>query len=234
MLLGAVIWHAGVGVRITEVEAYLGPADPASHAFRGPGGRADVMFGPPGRIYVYLSYGIHHCVNVVCSPDGVASAVLLRAGEVVGGHDLARARRGARIPDRKLASGPGNLGQALAAVLGDTGAMLALGPGPAVSSGQARAHQTETRGREDLSEHRCQVRHQRVRSGDLSQPIGHSPGPGDAVAHQIAAAGSDWRLEPAGATGRWRTTTRIGISKNADALWRFIIPGDPTVSGRPH
>lgn len=204
MLLGAVIRHAGVGVRITEVEAYLGPADPASHAFRGPGGRADVMFGPPGRIYVYLSYGIHHCVNVVCSPDGVASAVLLRAGEVVGGHDLARSRRGARIPDRKLASGPGNLGQALAAVLGDTGAVLSLGPAPAVSSGRSRAHQTE------------------------ATPAGSGG------VDRFTAAVSDWRLEPAGTAGRWLTTTRIGISKNADALWRFIIPGDPTVSGRRH
>lgn len=130
LLLGAVLWHGtwddAVGVRLTEVEAYMGPDDAASHAFRGPTPRTTVMFGPPAHLYVYLSYGIHRCVNIVCSPDGRATAVLLRAGEVIAGQETARARRGPRIPERRLASGPGNLGQALGAELSDSGAELAL------------------------------------------------------------------------------------------------------------
>jgi DNA-3-methyladenine glycosylase len=112
-LLGAVVTHAGVSVRLTEVEAYAGGHDPASHAFRGPTTRTAVMFGPPGHAYVYFTYGMHFCMNLVCGPDGHASAVLLRAGEVVDGVATARERRaGAR--DRDLARGPARLTRALA------------------------------------------------------------------------------------------------------------------------
>jgi DNA-3-methyladenine glycosylase len=112
LLLGAELTHGGVTVRLTEVEAYDGPNDPASHAYRGITPRNAVMFGPPGRLYVYFSYGIHWCANVVCGPDGRASAVLLRAGEVVEGLRIARDRRGGRA-DVDLARGPANLTQAL-------------------------------------------------------------------------------------------------------------------------
>ena len=102
----------GVSVRITEVEAYGGVHDPASHAYtRTP--RSEIMYGPPWRLYVYRSYGIHHCANVVTGPTEQAAAVLVRAGAVVDGLDLAKERRGALVPDDRLARGPGNLAQAL-------------------------------------------------------------------------------------------------------------------------
>lgn len=116
-LLGWRLSHASpegvVTVELTEVEAYAGVDDPASHAYRGPTRRTEVMFGPAGRLYVYFSYGIHWCANVVTGPDGEASAVLLRAGRVVEGVALARERRGPRTADRSLARGPACLTRAL-------------------------------------------------------------------------------------------------------------------------
>ena len=111
-LLGARFTHGGVTVRLTEVEAYAGAEDPGSHAHRGPTDRNRAMFGPPGRLYVYFTYGMHHCCNVVCGPQGSAGAVLLRAGEVVEGLDLARERRPGSS-DRDLARGPARLCRAL-------------------------------------------------------------------------------------------------------------------------
>ena len=102
-----------VAVRLVEVEAYAGEDDAASHAWRGPTPRTAVMFGPPGRVYVYFTYGMHWCANVVCGPDGRASAVLMRGGEVVEGLELARSRRRPGVPDRGLASGPANLAACL-------------------------------------------------------------------------------------------------------------------------
>jgi DNA-3-methyladenine glycosylase len=134
LLLGARFTHGGVTVRLTEVEAYDGPDDPGSHAFNGMTARNSVMFGPPGHLYVYFTYGMHHCCNVSCGPDGRPSAVLLRAGEVVDGIEIARARRG-RSTDRDLARGPGRLCQALAIDRDDNGLDLheALVPGPPVA-----------------------------------------------------------------------------------------------------
>jgi DNA-3-methyladenine glycosylase len=111
-LLGAVVIHGDVAVRLTEVEAYAGGHDPASHAFRGPTRRNTVMFGPGGHAYVYFTYGMHFCMNLVTAPEGQASAVLLRAGEVVRGLEQARDRRG-RAADRDLARGPARLTVAL-------------------------------------------------------------------------------------------------------------------------
>ncbi|GAA5119181.1 DNA-3-methyladenine glycosylase [Alloalcanivorax gelatiniphagus] len=112
-LLGAVLTHGEVSVRLTEVEAYAGPDDPGSHAFRGPTARNAVMFGPPGHLYVYFIYGMHHCVNLVTGAEGSPGAVLLRAGEVVSGLEVARARRPGSS-DRDLARGPARLCSALA------------------------------------------------------------------------------------------------------------------------
>ena len=124
-LLGAVLRHGDVAVRLTEVEAYGGPGDPGSHAANGPTRRNAVMFGPPGHLYVYFTYGMHHCCNVVVGPEGTASAVLLRAGEVVDGLEVARGRRGSS--DRDLARGPARLCQALGIDLGQDGADLSAG-----------------------------------------------------------------------------------------------------------
>jgi DNA-3-methyladenine glycosylase len=114
-----------VAVRLTEVEAYSGAGeDPASHAHRGPTPRAEIMFGPPGRLYVYFSYGVHWCANVVVGPEGRGSAVLMRAGEVVVGEELARSRRPAARVTRDLARGPARLTQALGIGPDDRGADL--------------------------------------------------------------------------------------------------------------
>ncbi|MCW2755619.1 MAG: DNA-3-methyladenine glycosylase [Marmoricola sp.] len=113
-LLGATLRHGEVAVRITEVEAYDGPNDPGSHAFRGPTPRNEVMFGPPGFLYVYFIYGMHHCANVVCGPVGTPSAVLLRAGRISGA-------------DPGLARGPAKLCAALGLDRTMTGADLATG-----------------------------------------------------------------------------------------------------------
>jgi DNA-3-methyladenine glycosylase len=117
-LVGARLVAGGVTATIVEVEAYGGPPDepwpdPAAHSFRGPNGRNAVMFGRAGRLYTYRSHGIHVCANVVCGPDGIAAAVLLRAAIVDDGADVARMRRGPAVRDRALARGPGNLCSAL-------------------------------------------------------------------------------------------------------------------------
>jgi len=119
-LLGCVLEHETpeglVAAVLTEVEAYQGEADPASHAYRGRTARNGVMFGPPGHAYVYFTYGMHFCVNLVCQPPGTASAVLLRAGRVIAGVELATVRRtapGRRLAERDLARGPGRLCKAL-------------------------------------------------------------------------------------------------------------------------
>ena len=111
-LLGTIVVHDDVAVRLTEVEAYAGDVDPASHAYRGRTARNAVMFGPGGHAYVYFTYGMHFCMNLVCGPAGGAAAVLLRAGEVVQGVEHARARRPG-ASDRDLARGPARLTKAM-------------------------------------------------------------------------------------------------------------------------
>jgi len=129
-LLGCRLRAGGVTLRLTEVEAYGGVgADPASHAHRGPTPRNRVMFGPPGHLYVYFTYGMHWCANVVTGPAGEAAAVLLRAGEVVDGLALALGRRRTARSTRDLARGPGRLTTALAITGVDNGRYL-LGAGP--------------------------------------------------------------------------------------------------------
>lgn len=112
-LLGLWLWHGRAAVRIVEVEAYE-PDDPASHSFIGPRPRTRSMFGPPGHLYVYRSYGVHWCANVVCDAPGVGSAVLLRAGEPMAGEAFMAQRRAPLSAPHQLCSGPGKLCSALA------------------------------------------------------------------------------------------------------------------------
>lgn len=129
LLLGAHLVSGRVTLRITEVEAYLGVGeDPGSHSFRGKTPRNAVMFGEPGHLYTYFTYGMHVCANVVCSPAGTSSAVLLRAGEIVEGVDIAAERRVTSKTSRDLARGPARLAVALGITLADGGTDLAAGP----------------------------------------------------------------------------------------------------------
>jgi len=123
-LLGCLVSANGVTVRLSEVEAYAGTGeDPASHAHRGRTPRNAVMFGPAGYAYVYFTYGMHWCLNVVCGVEGAASAVLLRAGAVVDGLAAAQARRPGAA-DRDLARGPARLTQALGIAAESNGVCL--------------------------------------------------------------------------------------------------------------
>lgn len=130
-LLGTLLIHEApqgrVVGRIVEVEAYQGPEDLAAHSSRGLTARNAVMFGPPGHLYVYLVYGLHHCANVVCGPGTKPEAVLLRAAQVIYGEALVRERRG-DVPDERLAAGPGNLGAAFGIDRALNGADLLAGP----------------------------------------------------------------------------------------------------------
>lgn len=142
LLLGWTLTHespAGtVVVTLTEVEAYLGPDDPASHAFSGRTDRNQVMFGPAGHLYVYRSHGLHWCCNVVTGAEGQPSAVLLRAGRVVAGVELAQSRRGEGVATVRLARGPGCLCQALGIDRTHDGADLTTGSHLRLTPGTAR------------------------------------------------------------------------------------------------
>jgi DNA-3-methyladenine glycosylase len=215
-LLGCVLEHDSpeglVAVALTEVEAYHGQADPASHAYRGQTPRNAVMFGPPGHAYVYFTYGMHFCVNLVCLPEGTASAVLLRAGRVVEGEDLARARRAAPGPGgRDLARGPARLCQALAITRAQNGADVcdpasplrvrwprpaeagAGSPRPAARAGAGPVGPAEASGLAELAR---------------LEPVGPAELAGASISHG----------------------PRVGVSAAGDLPWRFWVTGDPTVS----
>lgn len=141
-ILGCEVVHAGVRLRITEVEAYRYPGDTANHARMGRTPRNTPMWGPPGHAYVYLCYGLHHLVNFVTGPEGHPAVVLLRAGEPLDGHDLVRARRN-NLDGPVLLTGPGKVGAALGLTTAHSGLPLAgplavyprSGPPPAVLAG---------------------------------------------------------------------------------------------------
>ncbi|ABW11183.1 DNA-3-methyladenine glycosylase [Parafrankia sp. EAN1pec] len=163
-LLGTTVRHGPVALRVTEVEAYGGTDDPASHAFRGPTPRSRVMFGPPGHAYVYFVYGMHWCFNVVCGPEGTAAAVLIRAGAVAGSVPARHVPGSARQPEPepglesasgagsagaggaaaawRVASGPGRFARALGVDGGFTGTDL-VGSGPVTVHSGAPVAETQ-------------------------------------------------------------------------------------------
>jgi DNA-3-methyladenine glycosylase len=130
-LIGCLFVHDApegrTAVRLVEVEAYRGQEDPGSHGFRGQTPRTRTMYGPPGRLYVYFTYGMHWCANIVCASEGVCQAVLLRAGQPVMGLELMRRRRGYMHDDRLLAAGPARLTQAMGISRSHDGASLLRG-----------------------------------------------------------------------------------------------------------
>lgn len=136
LLLGCELSGRGVRLRITEVEAYCGGVDPGSHAYRGRTARNATMFGPPGHLYVYRHMGLHVCMNIVADAEGVATGCLIRAGEIVAGTEVARARRSVRgvtRRDRDLAQGPGRATVACGVTWDDDGLDLCTDQVPAIT-----------------------------------------------------------------------------------------------------
>ena len=208
-LLGCVLEHETtdglVAVELTEVEAYAGRSDPASHAYRGKTARNAVMFGPPGHAYVYFTYGMHFCVNMVCSgEEGSASAVLLRAGAIVAGEDLARARRTrGPVPEGAVSEGPVSRGRARIAsrdlARGPARLCQALGIDRSLDGADVCAPESPLR--------------VRAEAGNPARSAG--PGPGD---------------DPPEPPRKIVTGPRVGVSSAAEIPWRFWYEGDPTVS----
>ncbi|SDS43060.1 DNA-3-methyladenine glycosylase [Agrococcus carbonis] len=228
LLLGGVLRRADaagtVALRLTEVEAYRGSDDPGAHTFRGKTARNATMFGPGGHVYCYFTYGMHHAVNIVAGPEGLGWGVLVRAGSVVEGHDLAAERRHVRRSTRiagELARGPGNVAQALGATLADDGAPLV--PLFAGRGGRAAgAPVTRPAPHPDRLDPQARA--------ELTAPRAGRVGGAAAVSRPPVT----WSFEPAPTPPPHTTGPRVGVSgPGGDASaypWRFWIPGEPSVS----
>ena len=236
-LLGCVLVHETadglVAVELTEVEAYTGATDPASHAYRGMTGRNAVMFGPPGHAYVYFTYGMHFCVNVVCQPPGTASAVLLRAGRVVAGEPLARRRRAARraadVRDVIVAAAADVTGEVTADV---PAADVPAADVPVAGASAVRTARDLARGPARLCQALAITRAQN--GADLcvpASPLRLLAGPGTPSAG--GSARDDIAVDDAGRTQAAPVISagpRVGVTSAAEVRWRFWLTGDPTVS----
>lgn len=251
-----------VAVRLTEVEAYAGQADPASHAYRGQTARNAVMFGPPGHSYVYFTYGMHFCVNLVCMPPGTPYAVLLRAGEVIAGEELAWSRRygvpadAARGPDgsaalevarasrdlargtRDLARGPARLCQALGIDRSLDGADV-CDPGsplrilPPPRLASGGPPASAAALSTAPTQHVTSAAPISTTTTGAPIPITTSASHASTAAARASTATSAAPTALAGE--RIMTGPRVGVREAADVPWRFWLAGDPTVSPyRPH
>jgi len=238
-LLGTVLAHRTpdglVAVMLTEVEAYEGDTDPASHAYRGKTARNAVMFGPPGHAYVYFTYGMHFCVNLVCVREGTASAVLLRAGRVVEGEALAAARRPAAAGPRDLARGPARLCQALGITRAQNGLDVC---DPASPLQMWPPHMGEAAGAPDVTR-AASPAGAAASAGGATPAVAASPAGtarstdgatrvGTATSLRAATSpgqGPDGALGPGISQG-----PRVGVSAAGDRPWRFWLTADPTVS----
>jgi DNA-3-methyladenine glycosylase len=252
-LLGWVLEHETaeglVAVQLTEVEAYLGQADPASHSYRGRTGRNGVMFGPPGYAYVYFTYGMHFCVNVVCQPPGTPTAVLLRAGRIVAGEKLARLRRVASrvavsrtAPDATASDCPAPDGTAPDGTAADGTAPDGTAGSPAPDDpapGSPAPDGPAPEGPAPEGPAPEGTRPRELAFRDLAR------GPArlcQALAINSAQNGADLfdpvsplRLRPpdprsVSSPPSVSAGPRVGITQAAEVPWRFWVTGDPTVS----